>query len=78
MQPMPGRQSPPLKRSAVSVPERLFAWYLADPRQSVLIGEIGRVSNGDASLTYTPTWRQTGFALSEAVKDTIRQHQPTY
>ncbi|MDP2016373.1 type II toxin-antitoxin system HipA family toxin [Hydrogenophaga sp.] len=56
---------PSSKRKAASVPERLFAWYLADPQNPVLIGEIGRVSNGDASLTYTPSWRQEGFALSE-------------
>jgi serine/threonine-protein kinase HipA len=47
------------------VPERLFAWYLANPLRPVLVGEIGRVSNGDASLTYAPAWLQGGFALSE-------------
>src|SRR5690606_846742 len=47
------------------MPERLFAWYLADPQSPRLIGEIGRLSNGDASLSYAPTWLAEGFALSE-------------
>lgn len=78
MQPMPERQPIALKRSAVSVPERLFAWYLSDPRQPVLIGEIGRVSNGDASLTYAPTWRQTGFALSEDMPLRDQTYSPAH
>jgi len=75
---MPERPPTPLKRSAVQVPERLFAWYLADPRQPVLIGEIGRVSNGDASLTYAPTWRQTGFALSEDMPLLDQTYSPVH
>lgn len=50
---------------SVEIPERLFAWYLANPAQPRLIGEIGRLSNGDASLRYASTWLQDGFALSE-------------
>lgn len=50
---------------AVETPERLFAWYLGDPGQPRLIGEIGRLSNGDASLRYAPPWLEHGFALSE-------------
>ncbi len=50
---------------AVEVPQRLFAWYLGDPHQPRLIGEIGRLSNGDASLSYAPAWLEHGFALSE-------------
>lgn len=50
---------------AVDVPERLFAWYLANPAQPRLIGEIGRLSNGDASLRYARHWLEDGFALSE-------------
>ena len=50
---------------AVETPERLFAWYLGDPGQPRLIGEIGRLSNGDASLSYAPPWLEHGFALSE-------------
>jgi len=50
---------------ALEMPERLFAWYLADPQRPRLIGEIGRLSNGDASLSYAPSWLAEGFALSE-------------
>jgi serine/threonine-protein kinase HipA len=50
---------------AVEVPQHLFAWYLGDPQQPRLIGEIGRLSNGDASLSYAPGWLEHGFALSE-------------
>ncbi len=50
---------------ANETPERLFAWYLADPHQPRLVGEIGRLSNGDASLTYAPSWIDQGFALSD-------------
>ena len=47
------------------IPERLFAWYLGDPQQPRLVGEIGRLSNGDASLSYASSWIEQGFALSE-------------
>lgn len=50
---------------AIEMPERLFAWYLGDPDRPRLIGEIGRLSNGDASLSYAPPWLEHGFALSE-------------
>lgn len=50
---------------AASVPERLFAWYVADPAEPMLVGEIGRLGNGDASLAYAASWLQMGFALSE-------------
>lgn len=64
---MPQNTPTPSSHSAapVVVPERLFAWYLADPLRPALVGEIGRVSNGDASLTYAPAWLKAGFALSE-------------
>lgn len=50
---------------APEVPQSLYAWYLGDPGQPRLIGEIGRLSNGDASLTYAAPWLESGFALSE-------------
>jgi serine/threonine-protein kinase HipA len=50
---------------ANETPERLFAWYLADPQRPRLVGEIGRLSNGDASLAYAPSWIDQGFALSD-------------
>ncbi|MBT9464476.1 type II toxin-antitoxin system HipA family toxin [Hydrogenophaga sp.] len=75
---MPARQPTPLKRTAAAVPERLFVWYLADPHNPVLIGEIGRVSNGDASLTYTPSWQHDGFALSEDMPLRERTHSPVH
>lgn len=50
---------------AIDIPERLFAWYLADPQHPRLVGEIGRLSNGDASLAYAASWLADGFALSE-------------
>ncbi len=65
--PMPQKPHNPSPHGAPSqvVPERLFAWYLADPQRPVLVGEIGKTSNGDASLTYAPAWLQGGFAISE-------------
>lgn len=57
--------STPGKIQPVAVPQRLFAWYLAAPDRPVLVGEVGRLNNGDASLHYAPAWLQAGFALSE-------------
>lgn len=46
--------------------DRLYLWYLADPKNPVLVGELRLVMNGrGVSLRYAPAWLQNGFALSE-------------
>jgi serine/threonine-protein kinase HipA len=72
------RQSPPRRRAQASVPERLFAWYLADPQRPALVGEIQRTSNGDASLTYAPQWLGAGFPLSEDMPLRAQAYLPVH
>lgn len=46
--------------------DNLFLWYLADPAQPHLVGDLKLVSAGKGvSLRYSPAWLNTGFALSE-------------
>lgn len=46
--------------------DRLFLWWLGDPAQPRLVGELGQAVGGRAvSLRYAPGWLQSGFALSE-------------
>lgn len=46
--------------------DRLFLWWLGDPAQPRLVGELGQAAGGRAvSLRYAPGWLRSGFALSE-------------
>ncbi len=46
--------------------DHLYLWWLGEPAQPRLIGEIGLADGGRAvSLRYTPDWLGAGFALSE-------------
>ena len=46
--------------------DRVFLWYLGDPSQPRLVGELSLATGGRAvSLRYSPDWLCTGFALSE-------------
>jgi serine/threonine-protein kinase HipA len=46
--------------------DRLFLWWVADPTQPVLIGELDMVrSLRGVSLRYADTWIEQGFPLSE-------------
>lgn len=53
--------------TAAYVPrDRLFLWWLADPTDPRLIGDLNMVrSSRGASLTYRDDWLAHGFALSE-------------
>ncbi len=65
---MDNTPSPKVQRATCMpavVPQRLFAWYLADPAAPALVGEIQRLGNGDASLRYANSWVASGFPLSE-------------
>jgi len=46
--------------------DRLFLWWLGDPSQPCLVGELGLALGGrSVSLRYAPDWLRCGFALSE-------------
>lgn len=46
--------------------DTLYLWWLGDPQQPRLVGELTLVMGGrSVALQYAPPWRQTGFALSE-------------
>lgn len=46
--------------------DHLSFWYLSNPSQPRLVGELSLASGGRAeSLRYSPDWLRTGFALSE-------------
>ena len=48
------------------IQDQLSLWWLGDPAQPRLIGELGQTSGGrSVSLRYAPSWLGAGFALSE-------------
>lgn len=55
------------QRSGAYVPrDRLFLWWLAQPAQPVLVGQLDLVrSSRGVSLRYADRWLERGFALSE-------------
>ena len=57
--------------------DTLYLWWLGDPAQPVLIGELNtvRASRG-VSLSYTASWLQTGFPLSEDLPLTAAEFLP--
>lgn len=52
---------------AYAVVDRLYLWWLANPAQPRLVGDLDLVRSGrrGVSLTYSPSWREQGFPLSE-------------
>lgn len=60
------------------VVDRLYLWWLADPAQPVLVGELNLVKTGlrGVSLTYAPAWLSQGFALSEDLPLNDLEHLP--
>ena len=60
------------------VVDRLYLWWLADPAQPALVGEINLVKTGarGVSLTYAAAWRRNGFALSEDLPLSDLEHLP--
>jgi serine/threonine-protein kinase HipA len=48
------------------VTDRLYLWWLGQPRLPLLVGELMLVrANQGVSLRYAPAWLSNGFALSE-------------
>ena len=64
---------------AYQVVDRLYLWWLADPHQPALVGELHLVRTGmrGVSLTYSASWLRGGFALSEDLPLSDREHLPT-
>ena len=57
--------------------DRLFLWWLGDPAQPRLVGELGQAAGGRAvSLRYAPGWLRSGFALSEDLPLTVELFVP--
>jgi serine/threonine-protein kinase HipA len=58
--------------------DTLWLWYLANPETPQLIGELRylNVSKG-VSLTYAPSWLETGFRLSEDLPLATREFVPS-
>ncbi len=49
-----------------TISNTLFLWFVADPMQPRLVGELKLVSAGKGvSLEYAASWLESGFALSE-------------
>ena len=57
--------------------DKLFLWYLGNPKHPVLVGEINlmRTMRG-ASLKYSNKWLEIGFALSEDLPLSLSEHFP--
>ncbi|MEO8297394.1 MAG: HipA domain-containing protein [Burkholderiales bacterium] len=58
--------------------DALYLWYLRDPGHPVLVGTLSLVLTGTrgVSLRYAPSWRQTGFPLSEDLPLLDMEHLP--
>ncbi len=52
--------------ASYSAPDQLFLWFLGQPAQPRLVGELNLVRTvRGVSLTYAAEWLERGFALSE-------------
>ena len=67
-----------MARGSFKTPAHLFAWYLADPAQPVLIGAIDGLTNGDQTLKYSASWLETGFPISEDMPLTEQTYGPRH
>ena len=58
--------------------DSLYLWYLGNPLHPIFVGTISLVLTGmrGVSLRYGPSWRQTGFALSENLPLLDMEHLP--
>jgi serine/threonine-protein kinase HipA len=57
--------------------DTLWLWYLGQPASPQLAGELRLLNIGNGvSLTYAPTWRESGFALSEDLPLADIEHLP--
>jgi hypothetical protein len=59
--------------TAYQVVDELYVWYLADPAQPQLVGQINttRVTRG-VSLRYAPAWLAQGIALRGCCKTFLK------
>lgn len=55
-------------------PSAYFLWELSDPATPRLIGELRKLSTGDVSLQYHPTWLANGYALSPDLPLTTQEY----
>ena len=63
--------------SDYQVTDTLFLWYLGDPGRPVPVGELSLVlTSRGVSLRYGAQWLAHGFALSEDLPLTDREHLP--
>lgn len=63
--------------SAQRLPDRLYLWYLGDPRAPRPVGELHLVMNQrGVSLRYTDSWLEDGFPLSEDLPLSDIEHFP--
>ncbi|CAM3798396.1 type II toxin-antitoxin system HipA family toxin [Polynucleobacter brandtiae] len=66
-----------MKSSPHSIVDQLYLWYLGNPTQAKLIGQLNLVLSGrGVSLRYSQEWLQTGFALSEDLPLMDIEHLP--
>jgi serine/threonine-protein kinase HipA len=60
-----------------ALPETLTLWYLGQPTQPVLVGELNLVMSArGVSLRYCPAWLHAGFPLSEDLPLVDIEHFP--
>lgn len=60
-----------------SVTDQLYLWYLGQPAQPRLVGELNLVLSGrGVSLRYAPDWLERGFPLSEDLPLLDMEHLP--
>ncbi len=66
-----------MSHSIYEATDTLYLWYLGQPEQPVLVGELNllRVSQG-VSLRYSSSWLKNGFPLSEDLPLIDHEHMP--
>jgi serine/threonine-protein kinase HipA len=77
---MTAKATPPAAGSLANYKpvDQLHLWLLTDPSKPVVIGEINLVrSTQGASLRYSDSWLQEGFALSEDLPLIAQEFLPT-
>ena len=67
-----------MSSSSYQPADTLYLWYLGDPVRPALVGTLALVLTGTrgVSLRYGPSWRQSGFPLSEDLPLLDMEHLP--
>ena len=67
-----------MKSSSYKPVDSLYLWYLRDPAEPALVGTLNLILTGTrgVSLRYGPSWRQSGFPLSEDLPLLDVEHFP--